>query len=249
MSLRAPPTIREVINRDDRAKVLYWNHRWRKGRWGSVGDPVRELSNTIPNANLRLSQSTTSTQPIIANRGLSFEGDDLLVNPGPRRLNYIHQTGVFTVGMTIHPTVDNLDRVETLFATNMSGASNVAGIWIARESRDGADKDNAFRVVLSDGDGNFTEGIADTDSLPADQTSSLIVTGDGSTMTGYVDGAEVFDESIVSLAPGKDSMKPLRVGARDGPFARQYTGQIHALLAFPRYTDPSDAPRVTEALT
>jgi hypothetical protein len=165
--------------------------------------------------------------PIIRNMGNSgvyFNGISAYAQMEDRS-SYVHQTGVFTVGMWVHTLVDGQ------YMTNRASLPAPATGFIVLSSF------GRPRILL------YSSGVLYYSSYPPSgsvdvrgRTSFMCFVGDGSTIKTYVDGV-LYDEGIITEFPSESANHDLRI-ARRGGSSTSYECQVDGIFISPKAFSP-----------
>ena len=185
------PYVSSIISENP---ISYW--RFEEDSGSTLVDTISGTNNgTLIN-----SPTLQSAELITEGNSIKFDGSSHVAQTSAS-FDFVQQSGVFTIEGWIKLNAFYEDKQNTICGTNLGEGISNHGFALYHENRSSESSPQSLRFLFSVGSGNSVLLTADntlTDGLP----HYVAITGDGSTLTMYIDGEVAASTSIVSLSGG-----------------------------------------------
>lgn len=177
---------------------------------------------TLGQTGLILSEADTS---------VAFNGTTQYISTG-YKYDFIQQTGIFTIEVWIQLTDNNLDTIQDIAGTEFASAG--IGWSMFYENRSSIGSPHSIRFLISKGTLG-TYGIlasSNTGAIVDNLPHHVVVTGNGSSVTFYVDGIQVGGPiSFVGLSGSSSAANAWLAGSSSGTSAK-FNGTLDEVVIY-----------------
>lgn len=211
--------VESVYDKLKELSILTNLKHWSSGRAGLTKDASDLVSKTFDLADINdTAQATGTAQPAyILGDKINYDGSSDYLDFGAASktdLSFIQNTGIFTVSAKLKFTdLSNL-KLRTVLGNTVTFSAK--GFNIFYDNRDVNGNTKSVRVFLANGSGTAIAEISYANGILDTNEHRLTVTGDGTTMSLYIDDAVVATAALGTKSTGDSTYNMASGGVYNG---------------------------------